>query len=109
MGHPRDEPRESHNGIGFSERYKAWIDTMWPIEPIHCKSHASPTPLLFQNAIRDQCTNVQDAIRYQDTASEPKRAMWYDSEHWPLPDEVVADSVKWLRQFIGPLELKPSK
>jgi uncharacterized protein len=92
----------------FSEEYKAWIDAMWPIEPIHYVSHASPTPLLFQNAVRDQYVNVGDAIRYQDVANEPKKIIWYDSEHWPLPDEVIMDSVKWLQQFIGPLELEPS-
>ncbi len=93
----------------FSEEYKAWINAMWPIEPIHYVSHASPTPLLFQNATRDQYTNVQDAIRYQDVASEPKRVIWYDSVHWPLPDEVIVDSIKWLQLFIGPLELNPSR
>lgn len=85
----------------FSEEYKAWIDAMWPIEPIHYVGHASPTPLLFQNAIRDQYTNVQDAIHYQDVASEPKHVIWYDSEHWPLPDEVVMDNARWLQQYIG--------
>jgi hypothetical protein len=75
---------------------------MWPIEPIHYVNHASPTPLLFQNAVRDQYVNVKDAIRYQDMASEPKHVIWYDSEHWPLPDEAIMDSAKWLQQFIGP-------
>lgn len=93
----------------FAEEHKTWIDAMWPIEPIHYVSHASPTPLLFQNALRDQYVNVEDATRYQDTASEPKHVIWYDSEHWPLPDEVIMDSVKWLQQFIGPLVLKPSR
>jgi cephalosporin-C deacetylase-like acetyl esterase len=86
----------------FSEEYKAWIDAMWSIEPIHYVNHASPTPLLFQNALRDQYVNVEDAIRYQDMASEPKHVIWYNSEHWPLPDEVVMDNAKWLQQFIGP-------
>jgi len=85
----------------FSEKYKAWIDAMWPIEPIHYVSHAAPTPLLFQNATRDQYTNVQDALRYQDVASEPKQVIWYESGHWPLPDEVVLDNARWLQQFIG--------
>jgi fermentation-respiration switch protein FrsA (DUF1100 family) len=93
----------------FSEEYKAWINAMWPIEPIHYVSHAAPTPLLFQNALRDQYVNVEDATRYQETASEPKQVIWYDSEHWPLPDEVITDSVKWLQPFIGPLVLKPSR
>jgi len=43
-----------------------------------------------------------DATRHQETASEPKQAMWYDSEHWPLPDAAVTDSATWLQQFIGP-------
>ena len=85
----------------FYTAYKAWIEAMWPIEPIHFVSHASPTPLLFQNAVRDQFVNVEDAIRYQDTASEPKNVIWYDSEHWPLPEEVIIDSGKWLQNFIG--------
>jgi len=89
----------------FFKDYKAWIDAMWPIEPIHYVSHASPTPLLFQNAVRDQFVNVDDVIRYQDTASEPKRIIWYDAEHWPLPDEVITDSARWLQQFIGPRAL----
>ena len=86
----------------FFEDYRAWIDDMWSIEPIHYVNHASPTPLLFQNAVRDQYVNVGDAIRYQDMASEPKHVIWYDSEHWPLPDEAIMDSAKWLQQFIGP-------
>ena len=94
----------------FFEEYKAWIDDMWPIEPIHYVSHASPTPLLFQNAVRDQYVNVEDAIRYQDMASEPKQVIWYESEHWPLPDEVFMDNAKWLQEFIGPgaLHLVPT-
>jgi dienelactone hydrolase len=86
----------------FFKDYKAWIDAMWPIEPIHYVSHASPTPLLFQNAVQDQYVNVDDAIRYQDVASEPKHVIWYESEHWPLPDEVIMDNAKWLQPFIGP-------
>lgn len=86
----------------FSEEYKAWIDDMWSIEPIHYVNHASSTPLLFQNAVRDQYVNVEDAVRYQDMASEPKHVIWYESEHWPLPDEAIMDNAKWLQQFIGP-------
>jgi len=86
----------------FFKNYRAWIDAMWPIEPIHYVSHASATPLLFQNAVRDQFVNVEDAIRYQDTAGEPKHVIWYGSEHWPLPEEAITDSAKWLQQFIGP-------
>ncbi len=85
----------------FVEEYGAWIDAMWPIEPIHYVSHASPTPLLFQNAVQDQYVDVDDAVRYQETASEPKHVIWYESEHWPLPDQVFSDNAKWLQQFIG--------
>jgi dienelactone hydrolase len=85
----------------FAIEYGPWIDAMWPIEPIHYVSHSSPSPILFQNAVRDQYTNVEDAIRYQETAGEPKEIIWYDSDHWPLPDEAVADNARWLQQYIG--------
>lgn len=91
----------------FSIVYKAWIDAMWPIEPIHFVSHASPTPILFQNALRDQYVDVEDATRYQEAANEPKHVIWYDSEHWPFPNQVVLDNVNWLQQFIGPWQLSP--
>jgi dienelactone hydrolase len=86
----------------FHDDYGTWMDAMWPIEPIHYVSHASPAPLLFQNAVRDQFVDVQDAIHYQDVASEPKKVIWYESEHWPLPDAVFKDNAKWLQSFIGP-------
>jgi cephalosporin-C deacetylase-like acetyl esterase len=86
----------------FFQDHRAWIADMWSIEPIHYVDHASPAPILFQNAVQDQYVNVEDAIRYQDMASEPKHVIWYDSAHWPLPDEVVSDNANWLQQFIGP-------
>jgi cephalosporin-C deacetylase-like acetyl esterase len=93
----------------FAKEHTAWIDAMWPIEPIHYISHASPNPLLFQNALRDQYVNVEDATRYQDQANGPKDIIWYDSGHWPLPDAVVVDSIEWLQDFIGPLERIPPR
>lgn len=87
------------------EDHGEWIVDMWPVEPIHYVSQASPTPLLFQNATRDQYVNVEDAIRYQEAASEPKQVIWYDSVHWPLPKEAVKDSAKWLQPYIGAGEL----
>jgi dienelactone hydrolase len=86
----------------FFKDHEEWIDDMWSIEPIHFVDHASPAPLLFQNAVQDQYVNVEDAIRYQDLASEPKQVIWYDSTHWPLPDGVVRDNASWLQKYIGP-------
>jgi hypothetical protein len=42
--------------------------------------------------------------------SEPKHVIWSESEHWPLPDEVITDNAKWLQQLIGPgaLHLVPA-
>ncbi len=85
----------------FFERYSEWIDEMWPIEPIHYVGQASPVPLLFQNMAHDQYVNVEDAIRYQEVGSEPKLVLWYDSNHWPLPEDAIIDNATWLQQFIG--------
>jgi cephalosporin-C deacetylase-like acetyl esterase len=99
---PDDRTMSPEEFNDFFEDHMRWVDHMWAIEPIHFVNHASPVPLLFQNAVRDQYVNVEDAIRYQDVASEPKQVIWYDSEHWPLPDEVVSDNAKWFQEFIGP-------
>lgn len=99
--HVTNEELLSMSPEEFIEGYGAWIDSMWPIEPIHYVSQASSVPFLFQNATRDQYVNVQDALQYQAVAGEPKQVIWYNSEHWPLPDEVFIDNAAWLQQFIG--------
>ena len=51
---------------------EAWLEAMWPIEPIHYVGHATPAALLFQNGTTDEAVLPADALRYQEAGSEPK-------------------------------------
>jgi len=92
------------------DRQMEWLDAMWPIEPIHYVQEAAPTALLFQNATHDTAVLPADAARYQLAGSEPKRILWYDSPHFPLPWHVYRDNLAWLGKYIGasPLNLVPN-
>ena len=81
-------------------RQERWLKAMEPIEPIHFVGHAAPAALFFQNARHDEGIQEEDALRYQQAGSEPKRVRWYDSGH-RLPAEAIRDRVEWLQSQIG--------
>ena len=82
------------------EEKKQWIDTMWPIEPVHYISHAKPAALLFQNGIKDVLVPSHLALNYQNAGSDPKTVKWYESGH-SLPFEHFLDQLEWMSQYIG--------
>lgn len=81
-------------------RQEAWLEAMWPIEPIHYVGHAAPAALLFQNGTEDQMVPPADALRYQVAGSEPKTTLWYEAPHG-LPPAAFRDSVKWLEDYVA--------
>ena len=83
-----------------AERQDEWLRRMEEIEPIGYVGHAAPAALFFQNGRRDQAIDEDDAVRYQEAGSEPKRVEWYDSGH-NLPLEAIFDHVEWLQEEIG--------
>jgi hypothetical protein len=77
-----------------------WIEWMWPIEPIHSVSCASPAALLFQNGTLDTTAFPADALPYQDAGSEPKTVRWYCSGH-NLNGAALQDQAEWLGERIS--------
>lgn len=88
--------------FGAEGQQNTWIAAMWPIEAIHYVGHAAPAVLLFQNVTRDILVDPLEALQYQQAGSEPKEMVWYESEHWPLDEQVFRDNSRWLQQYIGP-------
>ena len=80
---------------------QSWQKSMWPIEPIHYVGHAEPAALLYQSARNDEAVSLDDSIRYHWAGSNPKKVIWYDSGHWPLPGGYLNDQTDWLAQYIG--------
>ena len=80
-------------------RWKRWLASMTPIEPLRYVRRAT-APLLFQSGRQDEVVPPADARRYQAAAPGPKEVEWYDSNHF-LPHEADCDAAKWLARQIG--------
>jgi uncharacterized protein len=83
-----------------TEVRRSWVAWMWPIEPIHYVSCASPAALLFQSGTLDTTVPPADAQRYQNAGSAPKTIRWYESGH-NLPPQAYRDQADWLSRIIG--------
>ena len=77
-----------------------WLAAMAPIEPIRFVGLAAPRPLLFQNANFDRFVTREDATRYQQAGSEPKKIRWYDTGHG-LEGFVIREAAEWLEPILG--------
>jgi len=93
------------------ETRQAWVDLMWPVEPVNYVGQATPAALLFQNGIRDASVLPTDAVRYQQAGSQPKKTLWYNLTHDMMGDrQVLEDQLEFLQDHIGvgTLVLKPA-
>jgi dienelactone hydrolase len=80
---------------------QAWLEAMWPIEPIHYVAQAAPAALLFQNGTEDRAVPAADALRYQAAGSQPKSVLWYEAAHGLSP-AAFEDAVAWLGEYLTP-------
>jgi dienelactone hydrolase len=89
--------------------HQAWVDAMWPIEPLHFVGRAT-APILFMNGTQDVNVPPRDALRYYQAASEPKEQWWYDAAHYLPARAYGQDTMAWLQDQIGvgTLLLRPS-
>ena len=92
---PEDRSDYFYTGLSGSAR-EAWLEAMWPIEPIHYVGHAAPAALLFQNGTVDELVPPADALRFQEAGSQPKAMLWYDAGHG-ISQAAAEDTVAWLQ------------
>jgi len=84
------------------ESRQAWVDLMWPIEPINYVGQATPAALLFQNGTRDGSVLPADAVRFQQAGSQPKKTLWYNFTHNMMGErQVLEDQLEFLQDHIG--------
>jgi poly(3-hydroxybutyrate) depolymerase len=91
------------DGRGWPDHFsQAWVEEMWPIEPLHYVGRAAPAALLYQNGLNDRSVAPDDALRYQTAGSEPKTVLWYAGGHeisgWT---STRADRAHWLQSYLG--------
>jgi predicted nucleic acid-binding protein/dienelactone hydrolase len=83
------------------EQQKAYVDALSPIDAVHYIGHAAPAKLLFQFAKNDEFITPWDAEVYMQTASEPKEAQWYDTDH-SFNEAARRDREEWLTGALAP-------
>lgn len=76
-----------------------WLKLMQPIEPIRYIGQAAPATLLFLNGLNDQVIEYNDAVAFQQAASEPKQVKWYEAGHGLSP-EAIRDLAIWLAKQV---------
>jgi dienelactone hydrolase len=84
-----------------------YLDFMAQIDGIHFVGRAAPAALLFQNARHDALNPEQEALDFQQTASEPKTVTWYNAYH-QLNAEADQDRAEWLQQQLDLKAVPPS-
>lgn len=78
------------------EDLAAYVASIAPLDAVRYVGEAAPAPVFLQFARRDPYISQEDAKRYSDAVSEPKRVEWYDAGH-ELGPVARRDREEWLR------------
>ncbi|MGB7925905.1 MAG: hypothetical protein WCF57_21880 [Pyrinomonadaceae bacterium] len=84
------------------------IEVLSLVDAIHYVNHAKPSSIFFQFARHDRFISEQQAIQYQQAATEPKLVKYYDTGHELNDLEALRDRAEWLRKEIGIGPLAPA-
>jgi len=84
-----------------SEAWEAMLAVEAPYDACHYIGQAAPAALLFQFARHDDFVPMQEAERYFDLASEPKRIAWYEDCNHELSARARIDRVLFLCEQLG--------
>jgi dienelactone hydrolase len=71
------------------------------LDAIHFVGHAMPVALLLQFANYEHYFDKTSMQHYIDTASEPKKVLWYDTGHELNDPQGLRDRYNWLVKQIG--------
>jgi len=76
-------------------------------DPVYYAGQIAPTPVYFQNGLRDVLVPAAAGRALQDAAREPKKVTWYDSDHVGIDlrhtQRVLEDGLNWLLEQDNPL------
>ena len=82
-------------------------------DPIRYVAQIAPTPVYFQNGLRDVMVPAAAGKALQDAAGEPKKITWYDSDHVGINLEqtkvVLTDALRWLLEQDDPFRGETEK
>ena len=70
------------------------------LNPINYLPKAKPASLFFQFGRSDQAVPEEQANRFYESASSPKRIEWYDDNHQMLSESAREDRQQWLIEHL---------
>ncbi len=82
------------------EDLETYLKLIAPLDAVHYISYASPSALFFQFGLFDKIISKENAMRFQQAASEPKLVKWYNSGH-KLNEKARLDRERWLCTQFG--------
>lgn len=82
------------------ERWDRFLRLMEPLDAVHCIGQAAPSAVFFQFALQDEFVTEEESRRYEQAASEPKLARWYDCRH-AFNEQARQDRLHWLSQELA--------
>lgn len=89
------------------DQWEHYLRLLEPLDAIHYIGQAAPSALFFQFALHDEFITDDEARRYEQVASEPKLARWYDCGH-AFDEHARQDRLRWLSQELALEEHAPA-
>ncbi len=71
-------------------------------DPLKWARQLKPCPLLMMHGRQDRIISPELAERLFGAAEEPKKIIWFDSDHI-LPQESMVQAAQWLRDYFIPM------
>jgi len=84
--------------FGDLDPYWNYTSNVPDLDPINYLPKANPASLFFQFGRRDQNVPDEQANRFYESASSPKRIEWYDDNHQMLSESARKDRESWLME-----------
>jgi len=85
----------------FGAKRDEYLPMVQDIDPIQQVVNGNPSSFFFQFAKSDQFISLEDAQRFYDAASEPKKLGLYDDNHQMASEQVLDDRLAWLVEQLG--------
>jgi len=84
--------------FGDLDPYWNYESNVPDLDPINYVAKADPASLFFQFGRRDQTVPEDQANRFYESASSPKRIEWYDDNHQMASESAREDREAWLME-----------
>jgi dienelactone hydrolase len=82
-------------------QWERYVEVLGDLDAIHFINRRSSAPLLLQFACYEQYFDKASARRYIEAAENPKKVIWYETDHGLSAVQSFEDRHRWLREFIG--------